>query len=240
MDKKDRKAHNIFSTSLSSVTHNKIHALTPSIFPQPLFFITEGTEVSDAILHAIAYIPTEFLLHLVEPKFFYKLENKDFMRIATFLARKSYYEENGCPIGAVIIDENRQIIGKGHNMLVQENDSTTHGETMALRDAGRVAKLKNKGPVDFRKTTLFTTLTPCVVCCAQINYRTHFKTVVIGDITNAPSTESILRASGEGVKDVVILEDPEAIALYKEYSDKHPDLNLLDWGGYKELSQAKL
>ncbi len=127
------------------------------------FFITKDTPANDAVLNAIAHIPTEFLSKLADPEFFRKLQDKDFMQIGTFLARKSY-EEGGCPIGGVIIDHDRQIIGKGHNTLGQENDSTTHGETMALRDAGRVAKLRGEGPVDFRKTTMFTTLTPCEVC----------------------------------------------------------------------------
>jgi creatinine deaminase len=201
------------------------------------FFITKDTPVSDAVLNAIAHIPTEFLPKLAAPDFFHKLEDKDFMRIGALLAQKSY-EEGGCPIGGVIIDRDRQIIGKGHNTLGQENDSTTHGETMALRDAGRVAKLRGEGPVDFRKTTMFTTLTPCEVCCAQIKHRCNFAKVVIGDVTNAPSTEPILRAGDNGITNVVILEDPKAVALYKEYAEKRPDLNLIDWRGHKELDRA--
>ncbi len=84
------------------------------------FFITKDTPVSDAALNAIAYIPTEHLPKLVAPEFFRKLADKDFMRIGTLLAQKSYDEE-GCPIGGVIIDNaTRQIIGKGHNTLGQE------------------------------------------------------------------------------------------------------------------------
>ncbi len=201
------------------------------------FFITKNTAINDAVLNTIAHIPTEHLSKVVAPEFFQKLEDRDFMRIGTLLAQKSY-EENGCPIGGVIIDSNRQIIGKGHNTLGQENDSTTHGETAALRDAGRVAKLKGEGPVDFRKTTMFTTLTPCEVCCAQIKHRCNFEKVIIGDITNAPSTEPILRAGENGIKNVVILEDPKAVALYKEYAEVRPDLNLIDWRGHKELDRA--
>ena len=159
------------------------------------------------------------------------------MRIATLLARKSY-DEGGCPIGSVIVDgRTRQIIGKGHNTLGQENDSTTHGETAAIRDAGRVARLNGKGPVDFRKTIMFTTLTPCIVCCAQINNRCHFKKVLIGDITNAPSTEKILRNGG--TQNIEILQDPKAITLYKNYAKERPDLHYIDWGGHKKLVEAK-
>lgn len=202
-----------------------------------MFFMTEHTPADDAALNAIAHIPTEYLPKLVSPAFFRKLTDKDFMRIGTWLARKSY-EEGGCPIGAVIIDnETRQIIGKGHNTLGQENDSTTHGETAALRDAGRVAKLQGRGPVDFRTATLYTTLTPCPVCCAQLCHRGHFARIVIGDVTNASSTESLLRQGG--LQHIEIREDLMAVALYCEYAQRKPELHYLDWGGYKKLDEAR-
>lgn len=201
------------------------------------FFFNKNTPINDAALNIIAYIPTEYLSKLVAADFFEKLTDKDFMRIAALLAQKSY-EEGGCPIGGVIIDnQTRQILGKGHNTLVQENDSTTHGETAALRDAGRVAQLRGRGPVDFRKTTMFTTLTPCAVCCAQICHRGHFEKVVIGDITNAPSTEKILLDGG--IQTVEILEDAKAVALYKEYTQQRPELHFIDWGGHKKWDEVR-
>ncbi len=201
------------------------------------YFITANTALDEAVLQALAYLPTEHLSKLVDPAFFQKLADRDFMRLATWLAQKSY-AEGGCPIGGVIIDNRtRQIRGKGHNTLGQENDSTTHGETAALRDAGRVARLRGEGPVDFRPMTMFTTLTPCAVCCAQICHRCHFEKVVIGDITNAPSTAPALRAGG--IQNVEILEDARAIALYREYSQKRPDLHFLDWGGHQKLAEAQ-
>jgi cytosine/creatinine deaminase len=214
-----------------------VHSRADNEATMQMFFITKDTPVNDAVLNTIAHIPTEYLPKVADPAFFRKLEDKDFMRIGTLLAQKSY-EEDGCPIGGVIIDNNtRLIIGKGHNTLGQENDSTTHGETAALRDAGRVAMLNGEGPVDFRKTTMFTTLTPCVVCCAQISNRCNFEKVVIGDVTNAPSTAPLLREGG--MKNIEILEDAKAIALYKEYSEKRPDLHYIDWAGHKKWDEAR-
>ena len=64
------------------------------------------------------------------PEFFARLDDRDVMRIAALLARKSY-DEGGCPIGAVIVDDaTRQIVGKGHNTLVQENHPYNHGEVL--------------------------------------------------------------------------------------------------------------
>ena len=93
------------------------------------------------------------------------------MRIAVLLARKGY-EEGGCPIGGVIVhNKTRQIMGKGHNTLVQENHPYNHGETSAARDAGRI---------DFSETTIFTTLSACEICAALI-YRRQFQRCVVGE-----------------------------------------------------------
>lgn len=201
----------------------------------PLF--TASTKVDDAVLNAIAHVPTEFLSKLGTPEFFAKLTDAQFMRIATLLAQKSF-DEGGCPIGGVIIDAaSRQIIGKGHNTLGQENDSTTHGETAALRDAGRVAKLGKHGPVDFRRAVMFTTLTPCLVCCAQIIHRGNFEKVIIGDVTNAPSTAPVLREGG--ISNVIELEDPMAVALYAKYATERPMLHYIDWAGHKKWDEAR-
>src|SRR5690606_8755420 len=123
-------------------------------------FITEQTKIDDALLKLLAYLPTEHLTHVADLSLFKRFGHRDFMRLATFLAAKSY-EEGGCPIGAVIVDrDDQRILGKGHNLLGQENDTTTHGETAAIRDAGRVARLQGQDVVDFRKTVLYTSLTP--------------------------------------------------------------------------------
>ncbi|MFH0776632.1 MAG: nucleoside deaminase [Patescibacteria group bacterium] len=182
------------------------------------FFIHKKTPVSDALLDLIAHLPTASLSKLVEPNFWKMLENKDFMRIAVLLAQKSF-AEGGCPIGAVIIDnKTRAIVGKGHNTLVQENDPYNHGETSAIRDAGRI---------DFSRTTIFTSLSPCDVCAALI-YMRGFKKVVVGDVTNASGNEKLLRKKGVTVE---ILEDQKGIELYAKYRKKRPKLDLEDWKG---------
>ncbi len=149
-------------------------------------FFTQETPVNDEILNVIAHLPTASLLHLTQPLFWPKLTDENFMRIAVLLAQKSYLE-GGCPIGGVIIDnETRKIVGKGHNTLVQENHPYNHGETSAIRDAGRI---------DFSKTTIFTTLSPCDVCATLI-YMRKFNRVVVGDVTNASGNEGMLKTKG--------------------------------------------
>jgi creatinine deaminase len=188
-------------------------------------FITKDTPVTDEVLNAIAYLPTSSLPKIVEDGFFKKLTDKDFMRIAFLLARKGY-EEGGSPIGGVIIDnETRRIVGKGHNTLVQENHPYNHGETSAVRDAGRL---------DFSKTTMFTSLSPCDICAALI-YMRQFKRLVVGDVTNSAGNEDLLRQKGVQVD---ILEDPEGVAFYAKYRKEKPDQDLEDWKGLAAVRKA--
>jgi len=187
-------------------------------------FITQDTPVTNEVLNAIAHLPTKSLPQIVEEGFFKKLTDKDFMRIAVLLAQKGY-DEGGCPIGGVVIsNETRQILGKGHNTLVQENHPYNHGETSAIRDAGRR---------DFSLTTMFTTLSPCDVC-ATLLYMRQFNRVVVGDVTNASGNEDMLRRKGV---QVAILEDPEGIALYAKYRTEKPDQDMEDWKGLAALRQ---
>jgi creatinine deaminase len=188
-------------------------------------FIAVETIVSDEVLGAIACLPTKSLSELVDPGFFRKLSDRDFMRVAFVLARKSY-DEGGSPIGAVIIhNATRQILGKGHNTLVQENHPYNHGETSAVRDAGRI---------DFSETTLFTSLSPCDICAALI-YMRQFRRVVVGDVTNDSGNEDLLRQKGIQVD---ILEDPESVALYAKYRREKPDQDLEDWKGLAAVRRA--
>ena len=180
--------------------------------------IKADAAATDDVLNAIAHIPTRSLASVAEPGFFKKLSDRDFLRVAVWLARKSF-DEGGCPIGAVIVDnDTRQIMGKRHNTLAQDNDPYNHGETAAIRDAGRR---------DFSRTTLYTTLSPCDICAALLHMR-GFHRVVVGDVTNARGNEELLRA--KGVK-VDVLEDQLGVALYARYRRERPELDVEDWKG---------
>jgi len=123
----------------------------------------------------------------------------------------------------VIIDNStRQIIGKGHNTLVQENHPYNHGETAAIRDAGRI---------DFGQTTLFTSLSPCDICATLI-YMRGFSRVVVGDVTNAAGNEALLQERGVQVD---ILEDSRGIELYARFRVEKPEQDLEDWQGLSAL-----
>lgn len=188
--------------------------------------LNKHTEKTQQALAAIAHMPTTSLQVLMDDDFAQGLTAADFMRIAVLLAQKSY-DEGGCPIGAVIVNNSTQrIVGKGHNTLTQENHPYNHGETSAMRDAGRL---------DFSATTIYTSLSPCVVC-ATLLYMRGFSRVVVGDITNASGTEVLLVEKGVQVD---ILEDQQGIETYARFRAEKPEQDLEDWQGlsavYKDI-----
>jgi len=186
----------------------------------PLF--DKQTNKGEAVFNAIAHMPTQSLSVLMDHYFEQELTDAEVMRVAVLLAEKSY-NEGGCPIGAVIIDnQTRKIVGKGHNTLIQEDHPYNHGETSAMRDAGRI---------DFSQTSLFTTLSPCDICTTLL-YMRGVNRVVIGDITNASGNEALLRDKGVQVD---VLEDQKGISLYAKFRMEKPDQDLEDWHGVNAL-----
>jgi cytosine deaminase len=146
---------------------------------------------------------------------------------ALALARKGY-AEGGCPIGAVLVDHaTGAVLGEGHNGLVQEGNPILHGEMVALRAAGRMSNR--------HRTTMVTTLQPCFMCAGAIAMF-GIPRVVIGDVANAGSDETIRFLRARGVE--VVVMDPGTspaaagcIALDAQARRERKDLWLEDWGG---------
>lgn len=67
------------------------------------------------------------------------------------------------PVGAVIVDENNQIIGEGYNQSIIQHNPTAHAEIMAIEQAGQC--IRNYRLVN---TTLYVTLEPCIMCAGAI------------------------------------------------------------------------
>ena len=65
---------------------------------------------------------------------------------------------DGGPFGTVIVKDG-EIVGRGHNRVVVNQDPTCHGEMEAIRDA-----CKNLGTFDLSGCELYTTAEPCPMC----------------------------------------------------------------------------
>ena len=136
--------------------------------------------------------------------------------------------EGGCPIGAVLVQNaTGAVLGEGHNALVQEGNPIVHGEMAAMRAAGRRA--------DRHDTTMYTTLQPCFMCAGTI-VQFGIPRVVVGDVVNASSDETIRFMRQHGVE--VVVMDPAAsaaardcVALVARFRSEQPALWNEDWGG---------
>jgi cytosine deaminase len=101
-------------------------------------------------------------------------------------------EQGGLPIGSVVA-RGDELLASGHNQRVQHGDPIAHGEMDALRKAGRQAT--------YRDVTLYTSLSPCMMCAGTI---VQFKIarVVVNDTVNFGGNEQFLRDHHVEVIDV--------------------------------------
>jgi tRNA(adenine34) deaminase len=67
------------------------------------------------------------------------------------------------PVGAIVVDGEGHIIGRGENRRERDSDPTGHAEILALREAG-----KNLGNWHLNDCTLYVTLEPCPMCAGAI------------------------------------------------------------------------
>jgi cytosine deaminase len=128
-----------------------------------------------------------------------------------FLQAKTSADAGGLPIGAVLT-RNGEVVAIGHNQRVQKNDPIAHGEMDCLRNAGRQAT--------YRDTTLFTSLSPCMMCAGTI---VQFKIprVVINDVVNFGGNEQFLRDRGV---DVVVVGHKPSMELMAKFIKDNPHL----------------
>ena len=85
-------------------------------------------------------------------------DNETFMNEALALAREAAACDE-VPVGAVVVDGEGVIVGRGFNRPIGRHDPTAHAEIVALRDAA--TKLGN---YRLPGCTLYVTLEPCVMC----------------------------------------------------------------------------
>ena len=100
-------------------------------------------------------------------------EDQKFMQYALALADKAAMMGE-IPVGAVLVDEQGNIVAEGWNQSITLSDPTAHAEIMALRQAGQ--KLQNYRLLNL---TLYVTLEPCPMCAGAILH-SRIKRLVFG------------------------------------------------------------
>ena len=136
--------------------------------------------------------------------------DKKFLRIA-YDEAKAGFDEGGCPIGSVLA-RGEKLVSQGRNQRVQGGDPIAHGEMDALRKAGRQKT--------YRDTTLYTSLSPCMMCTGTI-IQFGIPRVVIGENQTFGGNEEFLRSKGV---EVIIADDIDCTALMTRFIKEKPEL----------------
>ena len=124
---------------------------------------------------------------------------------------KDGFDEGGCPIGSVLA-RGETVVAQGRNQRVQQGDPIAHGEMDALRKAGRQKT--------YRDTTLYTSLSPCMMCSGTI-VQFGIPRVVIAENTTFGGNEDFLRERGV---EVIVADDADCIALMTRFIEERPEL----------------
>ena len=132
-------------------------------------------------------------------------------------ARKGLAEitdgQPGIPIGSVVVIDGK-IVGRGHNRRVQQGSAILHAEMDALENAGRLS------PKEYRRATLYTTLSPCDMCSGtSLLYK--IPKIVIGENRTFSGPEEYLRSRGVALE---IVDDSECYEMLQDFIKKHPQL----------------
>lgn len=101
------------------------------------------------------------------------LYDEEMMLKALELAKKAY-SMGECPVGAIVIDQEGNIIGEGYNRRETDNSPIAHAEILAIEQAARAL-----GSWRLSECTMYVTLEPCPMCAGAI-INSRLKRVVYG------------------------------------------------------------
>ncbi len=152
----------------------------------------------------------------------------DLMVKAIEKARVTMNQDIGGPFGALIIDQDGEILAITSNSVLKDHDPTAHAEMNAIRTA-----TKKIGSHDLSGCTLYTTCYPCPMCLGAIIW-SNIKKVYYGcteidadaiGFRDEFIYEFIKNNSQD--KNVLDLEEQErdvCLKLFSEYQEKEKEL----------------
>jgi len=136
----------------------------------------------------------------------------NFLQAAIDEARKGM-AEGGLPIGSVLVIDNK-IVSRGHNKRVQQGSSILHAEMDCLENAGRLSA------ADYRRSTLYSTLSPCDMCSGAILLYGIPK-VVIGENLTFRGPEAYVNFRGVELQ---VLDNAECRQLLQDFISNNVEL----------------
>ena len=146
----------------------------------------------------------------------------EFMKEANRLAEENLIDNEGGPFGAVVV-KNGQIIGRGDNHVLKNNDPTAHAEVMAIRDA-----CSNLNSYDLSGCELYTSCYPCPMCLSAIIW-SNIKKVYYGNTKEDANNigfrddyiyDYIRNNDNKEVLDLIQIDRNETIKVFDKYMEK--------------------
>lgn len=122
-------------------------------------------------------------------------------------------DEGGIPIGSVLVVDGK-IVARGHNQRVQKGSAVLHAEMDCLENAGRLTA------ADYRRATLYSTLSPCDMCSGAILLY-GIRDVVVGENKTFQGPEALLHDRGVNVH---VVNDSVCIDLMAAFIRQSPQL----------------
>lgn len=90
------------------------------------------------------------------------MEREEYMRLALSLAEEAA-TAGEVPVGAILVDEAGQIIGRGRNRREERHSAIHHAEIEAIEEA-----CQTTGSWRLNRCTLYVTLEPCPMCAGAL------------------------------------------------------------------------
>lgn len=143
-----------------------------------------------------------------------------FMDLAKKNAEIGVSKNEGGPFGAVIVDENNNIIATGNNKVLLQNDPTAHAEIVSIR-----AACKKLNTYDLTGMTIYTSCEPCPMCLSAIiwsNISTVYFACTKNDAANIGFRDDAiyeyLKGSNKSLLNLTQIDRLECLELFKNYN----------------------
>ena len=150
---------------ITDTAQNLLEVSASSIEQIVRFPLSELTSAVEAFREEIRQKRKHKALSREEEVRLYRIDrsrDEYFMREALVEAEKAH-QAGEVPVGAVVVDKEGKIIGRGHNLVVAGHDPSGHAEIIALKNASQ--NLKN---YRLDNCTIYVTLEPCPMCSGAI------------------------------------------------------------------------
>ena len=146
-----------------------------------------------------------------------------FMKQAKQNADNGINKKEGGPFGAIITDEEGNIISNGNNQVLKQKDPTAHAEIVAIRNA---CKKLNK--YDLANCILYTSCEPCPMCLSAIIW-SNIKEVYFGctkeDAGSIGFRDDViydyLKGKNKDLIDLKQIDREECIKTFEEYQKQN-------------------